>query len=52
MSISLHDNTADLVTIGELQIFLLLFADDTVIFSYCKFYLISCMSTALNGALW
>ena len=36
MSTYLHDNTADLVTIEELQIFLLLFADDTVIFSYTK----------------
>lgn len=36
MSTYLHDDTADLVTIEELQIFLLLFADDTVIFSYTK----------------
>lgn len=32
----LYDDNADLVTIDELQIFLLLFADDTVLFSYTK----------------
>ena len=36
MSVSLHDSFADLISIEELQIFLLLFADDTVLFSCSK----------------
>ena len=34
MSSSLYDNTAETIRIDELKIFLLLFADDTVLFSY------------------
>lgn len=34
MSESLSDEAADIISIDELQIFLLLFADDTVLFSY------------------
>ena len=36
MNESLSSGTFDTVTIDELQIFLLLFADDTVLFSYSK----------------
>ena len=34
MSTSLYDDTVETISIDELQIFLLLFADDTVLFSY------------------
>ena len=34
MSISLYDDTVETISIDELHIFLLLFADDTVLFSY------------------
>ena len=54
MSTYLHDNAVVHITIEELLIFLLMFADDTVIFRTlkrdCK--LISCVSTVLNVALW
>ena len=34
MSTSLYDDTVETISIDELQVFLLLFADDTVLFSY------------------
>ena len=36
LSTSLYDDSADLITINELQSFLLMFADDTILFSYTK----------------
>ena len=34
MSSYINDSDADMITLNEMQIFLLLFADDTVLFSY------------------
>ena len=48
MSESLSNGTFDTVTIDELQIFLLLFADDTVLFSYFKEGLQSLLNQLCN----
>ena len=53
MSTSFYDDTVEAISIDELQVFLLLFADDTVLFSYTpqglQTLLKKCMPTVLSG---